>query len=320
MSVVSEQRSLATRLRRALRSGTDLDALAGADPSGWRDALLALDEIHALHTAPLEVLAGGEWHQHHPAVAGLKGRLEAQVVARLDIEVESVRAEPEETVAAIRAIAAEDLVPDVYEWVAHEAPAPAVREFLAIEGGPDGGFDDLVALGQVGLTGLAKVTLGENYWDEMGRGSLPQVHTELHRRLVDALRLRTYPAAELPTEVLERAALTGLLATNRAYQPEMIGALGLLELQAGPRCRRVLSALRRVDVPDAAMAFYEVHADTDPRHGKAWLDDAVCPIVEHAPAWGPRIVRGARWRAAVNGRLFDALDDRLRDVPAASAA
>ena len=57
------------------------------------------------------------------------------------------------------------------------------------------------------------------------------------------------PSARCPEAALERRALGGLLATNRAWQPEMVGSLGLLECQAGPRCRRVVRALRRVQAP-----------------------------------------------------------------------
>jgi hypothetical protein len=212
----------------------------------------------------------------------------------------------------MRRLSASDLVPPVYEWLAEEASFAELVEFLAIEGGPDGGFDDYVAICQVGIDGEAKVTLGANYWDEMGRGSPEAVHTELHRRLAGALHLTAVDETALPIEALRRAALNGLLATNRALQPEMVGALGLLELQAGPRCRKVVRALQRLDAPRDALPFYEEHAQADPRHGKAWLDHAVAPLVERMPDWGPRILRGARWRASVNRELFAALAERFR--------
>ena len=183
----------------------------------------------------------------------------------------------------MRMIARRDLVPDVYDWLATEATFAELVEFLAIEGGPDGGFDDLVAICQIGLVGIPKVVLGTNYWDEMGRGVPAAVHTELHHQLVGALELPEIAPEDLPVEALERAALNGLLATNRAFQPEMIGALGLLELQAGPRCRRVVAALHRLGAPPDAFPFYEEHATADPRHGKDWLDRGVTSLVgDHA--------------------------------------
>src|SRR5438094_251247 len=82
--------------------------------------------------------------------------------------------------------------------------------------------------------------LATNYWDEMGDGDPDAVHTTLHERLVDAIAMPRIPMSEQPVSALARAAFGGLLATNRWLQPEMLGALGLIELQAGPRCRLVL--------------------------------------------------------------------------------
>jgi hypothetical protein len=111
--------------------------------------------------------------------------------------------------------------------------------------------------------------------------------------------------------VLERAALAGLLVTNRALQPEMVGALGLIELQAGPRCRKVIAGLRRVGAPAEALPFYEVHAAVDPRHGKDWVDNAVAPLVDDHPEWAMGVVRGACWRSTVNARFFAAMTHRF---------
>jgi pyrroloquinoline quinone (PQQ) biosynthesis protein C len=118
-------------------------------------------------------------------------------------------------------------------------------------------------------------------------------------------------------EALERAALGGLLATNRWLQPEMIGALGMIELQAGPRCRLVVQAFDRVGMPQAAYPFYEVHAEVDPRHGKDWLDNVIEPLSREQPEWRERMVRGAWWRAVTNAGLFDLLGEQLATRSAA---
>jgi hypothetical protein len=285
--------------------------LANARAHDQRDELVTLLTLHDLSMAPLSVLGDRVRWQGHPAVVGLKWQLETRFEAQLDA---SIAHEPQigsvtgaEAAAAMRQVAARDRCPAVYDWIAEDATWSEVVQFLAIEGGPDAGFDDLVAICQVGLAGSAKVALADNYWDEMGRGQLGDVHTLLHDRLVEAIDMPRIARCDLPLSALRRAALGGLLATNRRLQPEMLGALGLLELQAGPRCRQVVRAFERLGCPDAAMPFYEVHARDDPRHGKDWLDLAIVPLVDEQPDWGPRIVRGARWRAAVNRALFDQL-------------
>jgi hypothetical protein len=288
---------LPARLRDARRA--DDGTLAALS---WRDALMLLLDIYALHLAPIDELGGAEEWQHEPGVARVKRALEERLRARLGSDDLVVAAT--DVTDAFRAIAHEELVPPVYDWLAGEADRSDLVEFLAYEGGPDADFDDLVALCQVGLSGMPKLTLAANYWDEMGRGSLSEVHTELHRKMADALRMRRIPMERLPLEALERKALNGYLATSRALQPEMLGSLGLLECQAGPRCRRVVTAMERVGVPGAALPFYAEHATADPRHGKEWIDGAIAPVVQAHPSWGPRILRGARWRASINHNFF----------------
>ncbi|MCU1379126.1 MAG: hypothetical protein JWN29_2109 [Acidimicrobiales bacterium] len=313
--------TLVRRLDAALLAGGDaLDALTRAQPVDRRDTLLTLLAVHDLHTAPIDRLGDRVRWQHHPAVADLKWRLEEQLLAWLDDEDADVDWDlPGDAVAALRALGARDLIPPVYDWLAEDADADELVAFLSLEGGPDGGFDDLVAACQIGLDGDAKLELARNYWDEMGNGSLDAVHTELHRRLAAALGLRAVPRGQQPIEALERAALGSVLATNRHLQREMVGALGLIELQAGPRCRRVVKGLRRLDAPADAFPFYEEHAVADPRHGKGWVDHAVATLAED-PEWAAGMVRGARWRSLVNRRFFGAMAARFVTLAEAQRA
>jgi hypothetical protein len=274
-----------------------------------RDAMATLLEIHALHLAPIEELGGAECWQHDPRVAAVKRRLETTLRAQLDDDPAPML--DDDPADAMRRLAHDEMVPPIYDWLAEDATLEELVEFISLEGGPDADFDDLVAMCQVGLRGLPKLTLGANYWDEMGRGDVSAVHTELHHRMAQALGVRAMSADELPIEAIERKALNGYLATNRALQPEMIGSLGMIECQAGPRCRRVVAAMRRLDVPDFALPFYAEHAAADPHHGKDWLDAAVAPLAAEHPAWGPRILTGAWWRVSVNRRFFDAMQRRF---------
>ncbi|UDY36728.1 iron-containing redox enzyme family protein [Dermatobacter hominis] len=294
-------RRLHPRFEMALRlGGDDLSGLAGATRADERDGLLTLARIHDLHLGPVDEVGPAVRWQHHPVVAGLKAHLEAELLASLP----APGPEGPDAVAAIRRLGREGLVPAVYDWVADDASEDELVAFLAVEGGPDANFDDLVAICQVGLRGEPKMELARNYWDEMGRGDPARVHTELHRALVAALALPTLPRAQQPSSALRRTALGNVLATNRALQPELVGALGLLELQAGPRCRRVVTAMRRLGLGADAEEFYAEHADADPRHGKDWVAHVIAPLATE-PDWASRMVTGARWRSVVNAAFFD---------------
>ncbi|HET6815884.1 MAG TPA: iron-containing redox enzyme family protein [Mycobacteriales bacterium] len=302
---------LADTLHLALQDDdtTALDALTEAVPDGPRDRFTTLLTLYSLHTAPVDTLGPAARHQHRPSLAALKNRCESDWLDELaSLPAESGDAElstADGLVAAMRTLAARDRLPTVYKWIARDADWDDVVRFLALEGGPDAGFDDLVAACQIGLTGSPKMELAVNYWDEMGNGDPAAVHTTLHDQLVSAIAMPRIPTTEQPVSALARSALGGLLTTNRWLQPEMLGALGLIELQAGPRCRLVLNAFDRCGAPDAAYPFYEVHAEVDPRHGKDWLEKAIVPTVTEHPEWGERILRGAAWRSAVNAAFLD---------------
>jgi Iron-containing redox enzyme len=293
---------LADELRSALTSldGRELDPLATATPLDLRDRFDTLLTIYDLHLAPVEKLGDSAKWQHHHAVVAVKTRCESQWLKELQSAPQTVASSGAAVMAAMRALAARGRLSETYLWLARQATWAQVVAFLALEGGPDANFDDLVAICQLGLKGPAKDELANNYWDEMGCGNPSAVHTYLHSQLVEAVGMELVPREEQPVSALARAALGGLLATNRWLQPEMLGALGLIELQAGPRCQLVLQALHRCGAPSGAFPFYQVHADMDPQHGKGWLEKAVFPSVEANPAWGIRILQGAQWRSEVD--------------------
>jgi hypothetical protein len=293
--------SATERMRNALADQDPDRALAQlGDPSTPLrvDRLRCLSLIYELH---LEKFEHPSWRQHHPVVARWKWALERQWLDELTADDVEHRAQlPSDPIAALRTLAARDRLPEVYTWVAKHADRTGIVRFLSLEGGPDAGFDDLVAICQLGLPARAKMELATNYWDEMGNGDPRAVHTYLHEQLSDALRLESVE----DESTLARGAILGLLATNRALQPELLGALGLIELQAGPRSRLVVQGLMRIGAPEEAVPFYQVHAEVDPRHGKGWLDNAIEPVLGEYPGIGERVVRGAMWRSRTNAELF----------------
>jgi hypothetical protein len=294
-------KSVTERMRNALADQDPDRALAQlGDPSTPPrvDRLRCLSLIYELH---LEKFERPSWPQHHPVVARWKWALERQWLDELTADDIEHRAQlPSDPIAALRTLAARDRLPEVYTWVAKHADRTGIVRFLSLEGGPDAGFDDLVAICQLGLPARAKMELATNYWDEMGNGDPRAVHTYLHEQLSDALQLESVE----DESTLARSAILGLLATNRALQPELLGALGLIELQAGPRSRLVVQGLMRIGAPEEAVPFYQVHAEVDPRHGKGWLDNAIEPVLGEYPGIGERIIRGAMWRSRTNAELF----------------
>ena len=196
------------RLRAALRHGPEaLQALVGAGPSDHRDGVLALLRIHDLHLSPLASVSGTvRWQS--PSC-----RRRSQMAARRSVhEAAPHPGRFPQLESASRCCSgcpnrrSHRQIPRIYEWLADHSSSRELIHFIALEGGPDGGFDDLVAICQIGLKGEAKLELARNYWDEMGRGHLADVHTELHKDLTSALDLQPIPRRQQPLESLERPA------------------------------------------------------------------------------------------------------------------
>jgi hypothetical protein len=248
---------LSRRVDEALASGdpSQLRACRAVPPADERDALLTLLTLQDLALAPLHQLGARAEFHGHPAAVEILHPLQRSYIDRLRRRSEAGRVELPDGVDGVRRAASIDRVPAVYVWLRDDAEWDQLVRFLTLEGGPDASFDDLVALAQVGIGGVPKAALAENYWDEMGRRRPERVHTELHNRLVTAIDMPHVARTELATPALDRMALNGVLATNRWLQPELLGSLGVLELQAGPRCRAVVGALERLGATEDALDF-----------------------------------------------------------------
>jgi hypothetical protein len=283
--------------------GAAVRAALARRPATRRERFLTLLDLYELALGPITRTRDAASLLMSPEVTALKADLERDWLLELDSGLPPIDLSAD-AADAIRALAVRERLPEIYRWLSRRAGSEEVRHFLALEGGPDAGFDDLVAICQVGITGRPKQEMARNYWDEMGDGEPDDVHTTLHEVMAAAMDLPEVPIDERPTAALERSALGGLLATNRWLQPEMIGALGLIELQAGPRCRTVLQAMERIGAPEHAQRFYAVHADVDPRHGNDWMNEVIEPFCTGAPEMSHRVVRGAWWRWRTNAAFF----------------
>src|SRR4051794_15883038 len=130
---------LADTLRLALQDDDTaaLDALAAAVPDGPRDRFTTLLTLYSLHTAPVDSLGSAARHQHRPALAALKGRCEAEWLGELEAlpapDGHDRVTDAEGLVAAMRALAARDRLPELYKWLARSAQWDEVVRFLAIE-------------------------------------------------------------------------------------------------------------------------------------------------------------------------------------------
>eukprot|EP00762_Andalucia_godoyi_P008855 ANDGO_01181.mRNA.1 hypothetical protein len=88
----------------------------------------------------------------------------------------------------------------------------------------------------------------------------------------------------------------------------------MIELQAGIRCKAIVKALQRLNVPQDAIPFYDVHAAVDPVHGADWIKKVVEPLASTNAGWGERILRGAALKLVTNRAFFEFASARIASM------
>lgn len=195
----------------------------------------------------------------------------------------------------------------LFPWLAEHATLEQLRWFLRQEVAGEAGFDDLVALTQVKMPDRAKLELGRNYWDELGRGHEGGMHGPMLGRLAAALELDDAVLGREPI-IPESLALGNVmiaLAANRRYAYHSIGALGVIELTAPGRAAQVNEGLRRLGVSADIRQYFALHATLDVKHSLAWNAEVLMPLVSERPEVAPAIAEGALMRLEAGRRCFE---------------
>jgi len=192
----------------------------------------------------------------------------------------------------------------LFPWLATKASLEQIRWFLSQEVAGEAGFDDLVALTQLKLPVRAKLELGRNYWDELGRGNEAGMHGPMLDRLAAEIGVERAPEAI----VWEARALSNLLialASTRDYAYHSVGALGVVELTAPGRATQVNLGLKRVRFSPEARRYYALHATLDIKHSEAWDREVLHPLVSADPRVARPIAEGALMRLEAGARCFE---------------
>ena len=193
---------------------------------------------------------------------------------------------------------------ELFDWLAEDATLAQMRWFLTQEAAGEAGFDDLLAYTQVRLPAQAKLECARNYWDEMGHGKQSAMHGQMLDRMVHELGLRP----SIDTTVWQALALSNTmigLATTRRYAYQSIGALGVIELTAPGRVKKVSVGMKRLGLSGRMRAYFDLHAALDVSHSAAWIREIIRPLVEADPTCAPFIAEGALMRLVCGERCFD---------------
>ncbi len=191
----------------------------------------------------------------------------------------------------------------LFDWLAQHASMADMRWFLTQEAAGEAGFDDLLAYTQVKLPTQAKLECARNYWDEMGHGKQSAMHGQMLDNMVSELGLQP----SIDTTVWQALALSNTmlgLALNRRYTYQSIGALGVIELTAPSRVKKVSAGMKRLGLNGRMRAYFDLHAALDVSHARAWIREIIAPMVHADPACATHIAEGALMRLVCGERCF----------------
>ena len=206
----------------------------------------------------------------------------------------------------------------LFDWLADAASMAEMRWFLTQEAGGEAGFDDLVAYAQVKLPAQAKLECARNYWDEMGHGKQSAMHGQMLDRLVAEMGLQP----GIDTTVWQALALSNTmlgLATNRRYAYHALGALGVIELTAPDRVKKVSAGMKRLGLDGRMRAYFDLHGALDVSHAKCWLREVIRPLIEASPCCAQALAEGALMRLLCGKQCFDCYSLQLKSGTSSSS-
>ncbi|MEJ3651865.1 iron-containing redox enzyme family protein [Actinomycetes bacterium KLBMP 9759] len=287
----------------ALRDGTSvLPPVAGTDPYGddLQLALYCCYELHyrGFHGVPDE----REWD---PAVLTVRAAMEREFLAALRGDVE-----PGDDVAAeIDAMVVE---PVDGEGISHhlrtDGTAWQVREYVAHRSLYHLKEADPQAFVIPRLDGAAKAALVTVEHDEYGAGDADRMHSRLFADMMRALDLDTRYGHYLdaaPASTLTEVTFMSMAGLHRRLRGALVGQFATVELTSSPGSDRLVRAMRRLDLPEAAVEFYAEHVEADAVHEQLVRRGVIAPLLAAEPELAADIVFGMRASTLLAER-FDA--------------
>ncbi|WP_050580926.1 iron-containing redox enzyme family protein [Salinispora cortesiana] len=208
--------------------------------------------------------------------------------------------------------------PGFSRYLAEEATIEEIALFFLAEELVDSRFDDLVALVQIGATPTSKLTMAENYWDEMGEGQLERMHTRLFehsaRYMRHRLAERKIDISKLQcTEIYENANIVLMYGIHRHLAPRALGAMGLMEYSAPPRFQAMVDGCERLGVPADVVLYQRIHVHVDADHGAEWLDNVLVPLVRRSPEAMREVAMGILTRERIANAYYRRIWGHMRE-------
>ncbi|TQM04221.1 iron-containing redox enzyme family protein [Pseudonocardia kunmingensis] len=293
----------------ALRDAREVTAPPGVDPGGadpyGADLQLALYCLYELHYRGFAgVPDEREWD---PALLTVRAALERRFLDALRADVTP----SDDVQAELDALLVEPVEGQGPSWYLKDEGEPwQVREYVAHRSLYHLKEADPQAWVIARLEGPAKAALVTVEHDEYGAGDPDRMHAQLFADMMRALGLDDTYGAYLdaaPAQTLAEVNLMSLCGLHRGLRGALVGQFATVELTSSPGSERLVRAMRRLDLPEAAVEFYAEHVEADAVHEQLVRRGVIAPLLAGEPALAPDVVFGIR----ASGFLADRFADHL---------
>jgi hypothetical protein len=299
MLIPKPRGALSADLFEAMRTG-EPDAVVGLVPEHDEDAQIALWALYELHHRGFDDLADLaddladdlEWH---PALLGLRRRLERDLEARLRGRyVAEIPDGPFEE-AFFELVARHDGV-STAAYVHRHADAEQVRELLRRRSVYHLKEADPTAWVVPRLPVATKAALMELQDDEYGCGDPNRLHAHLFAVGMEDSGLRADYGAyvdDVGVEVLEQNNAMSLFGLHRRLRGAALGHLAAFEATSSLPSRRMAQGLARLGFPETLVDYYEEHVAADAVHEQLAVRAICGSLVRQEPALVDDVYFGA---------------------------
>jgi hypothetical protein len=263
------------------------------DPVTGDDSALALYLLYELHYRGLRgVDDGWEWQ---PELLAARADLERDFLARLRDAV-PMPPTPRDVAAELRRRAEPGDNPSLATFCEQEGTWDQLRELFVHRTAWQLKEADPHSWALPRLGGRPKAALAEIQSGEYGEGVERDVHQNLFALTLSLLDLDSGYGSYLdllPGVTLATVNLVSYFGLHRTWLPAMVGHLAMFEMSSVPVMSCYAAALRRLDAPQDACHFFEVHVVADAHHQNVAADELAAGLVEQNESAGRLILFGA---------------------------
>ncbi len=192
----------------------------------------------------------------------------------------------------------------LFDWLESEADTEQMKWFVEQEVAGEAGFDDLVALTQIKFPTQAKLEMARNYWDEMGRGKEISMHGPMLESLASEMNVASGNQDRVVPESIALANILLGMAVNRDYAYHSVGALGVIELTAPGRAKKVHAGLKRLGLSATGQRYFLLHSTVDIKHSADWNTEVIFSLVRENSEVAQALAEGALMRLKAGERCF----------------